>query len=794
MRISTDWLADFVAGAPPPEELAQELTMRGLEVDSVERAGPELPGVVVGRIDRFERMPGTSLSLCSVATGAGKGGSQIVCGAPNLSAGMMVAVARPGSVVGGQKIGPRKIAGELSEGMICSEHELGLGDDADGVIRLDPAAKVGRALEEELALDAKVLEVAVTPNRGDCLSALGIAREVSAIRGKLKKLKLGFAPASKERRDMKILKSAAAACPLYGSVVVRGIAPGASSPRWMQERLRRCGLRPISAAVDVTNYVMLAIGQPLHAFDLDRLRGGIRVRFARKGEKLLLLDGQEAELDARTLVIADEKRAVALGGVMGGMESSVTAETTNVLLEGAHFSPEVVRGKTRAYNLSSEAAFRFERGVDFEAPRKALAMAAALLTSTCGGDAGPVSVARAGSLPKRKAVVADTRIFPGLLGIDRSAKDAVKALRKLGFDASERGGKVRATPPPHRFDVSLPEDLAEEVARERGYDRIPSTLPDAAGRMLPPGAEASRVFRIKRKLADCGYSEVVTYSFVPESWETGLHGNGSPLRLSNPISDEATVMRSSLIGGLVARARHNHRRRQERLQIFEVGKCFPSAEAVGGEQPTRVAGLCYGLFAPASWGGDGREFDFFDARGDAEALLPGGATFEPCDSHPALHPGKCARILAGGEVVGHVGALHPRHTKGRGLPSSIHLFELAVDSVIESHSAKVAVGRLSKLPMVHRDLSMVVKEEIPAGVVLDAARRMEEKASVRSIELFDNYPGAEGEGRGLKRLGFRMAMQGEDANLEEREIAALVGELESLLGSEFGAKKAASGS
>ena len=795
MRVSTDWLEEFVTRLPAAGELAEQLTMRGFEVDSVERAGPELQKVIVGKVAGCSAIPGTSLRKCSVKAGGDRGTLSIICGAPNVAAGKIVAVALPGARLRGQEIREREIRGVHSEGMICSEYELGLGGDQDEIMLLDARTRIGQSLEKALKLDAEVLDVAVTPNRGDCLSVLGIAREICAFGGgRLRKDRLK--PENGRRIDesygVQIEAEAAEACPIYRCAVVRSVhGPASPSPLRIRERLRRCGVRPIGLVVDITNYVMLAYGQPLHAFDLNRLEGEIRVRFARKGERLLLLDGQDVSLEPSTLVIADEKRPVALGGVMGGMESGVSGDTTDILLEGAFFSPQVVRGRTRMYNLSSEAAFRFERGVDFRLSKNALRKAVQLLAKEAGDClSGPVTQAKGGEPPRRDPILVPDGMFRRFLGIDTTPGSAVRTLKRFGFKAAATKSKVTATPPSYRFDVSIPEDLAEEIARDHGYSRIEATSPYSQGGMLPPESEAGLGLRIKRALAAMGYSEVVTYAFVPEKWESAYHANPKPIRLSNPITDEATVMRSSLIGGLLDRAEHNHRHKQERLQIFEAGRCFPSEEAIEGRQPVRIAGLCYGSIVPLSWDGKAREFDYFDVRANVESLLPlGRVSFECWEEHPAFHPKQCTRVKVDGKQTGIAGALHPRLAQEFEIPPSTYLFELDMDFVVESVRGCVAVATISKLPLVRRDLSVAVPASHSAGDVLIEGRKLEEKEEVRKVELFDKYQPVDGS----VRLGLRITMQGIGSNLEEREIGAIVNELESRLAKRFGARKLAAG-
>ncbi len=791
MKIASDWLEELVTPLPAADELAEILTMRGLEIESVEPAGPDLKGILVGKVVSCEMVRDTSLRKCRVDVGERLGCLDIVCGAHNVKKGMKVAVAPSGTPIGAVEIQTREIEGVRSEGMICSEQELGLGSDHSGILVLDRKMREGAQVRQALRLDASVLDVAITPNRGDCLSVLGTAREIKAgTGGRLKKIKTNFNPALDEKFSASISDDAAWACPLYGCVAIRGVSRADSpSPLWLRERLRRCGIRPISASVDITNYVMMTCGQPLHAFDLCKINGGIHVRFPVKGESLLLLDGKHVQLEKGTLVIADEKAPVALGGVMGGMDSGVGPGTSDILLEGAFFLPEAVRGKTRIYNLNSEAAFRFERGVDFTLPPIALNLAARMITSICGGKAGPVSITRKGALPSRPPIRMNVGMFERHLGLARSISEVRKTLKKMDFLVEAEGKTLTVTPPSHRFDITIGEDLVEEVARDYGYDNIPVTMPRAEGHMLSPDKFRSGSFRLKRRLAEMGYHEVVTYAFVSEEWESSLHGNSDPVRLSNPISDEATVMRSSLLGGLVDRARHNHSHRQLRLQIFEVGRCFPSQDAIAGEQPEKIAGLCYGSRFPDQWAVPSRESDFYDVKADVENLLPANAEFRECTGHPAMHPGKCAEVVVKNHVIGHVGSLHPRLVQRFELPESTHVFEFPARSAMEQHGRRIKVERVSKLPLVYRDLSVAVKPDVPAGEILRQAKSLEKRDEVRFVELFDSYVPKEDSGNRFKRLGIRIYLQGVDRTLAEPEIVSIMEEMEELLLRTVGAKK-----
>ncbi len=635
----------------------------------------------------------------------------------------------------------------------------------------------------ELDRDDWIFTTKPTPNRGDCLSLSGIAREVAAVTGtpltpaEIKVVRAGITD------RLSVTLEAPQACPRYCGRIVRGVDANAATPEWMARRLAASGIRPVSALVDITNYVMLELGQPLHAFDAAKLDGGIRVRHARAGEKLTLLNGEARALDTGFLVIADESKAVALAGIMGGLDTSVTEATRDVFLESAFFSPEAIAGKTRVLNFASDSSYRFERGVDFSATLAGLERATQLAIEICGGTAGPVTEARA-ALPARDPVRLRLARVERLLGVKLDGIQVGDILRRLRFEFSVAEGEFRVTPPSHRFDISIEEDLIEELARIHGYDRIPATLPAAAPTMLPLPEGKREVAAIRRLLAARDYQEIVSYSFVDAAWEADFAGNTAPVALANPIASQMGVMRSTLAGGLVACLVQNLSRKQARARLFEVGRCFMTEASGGYRQPVRIGGISYGDARHEQWGLKGRPGDFFDIKSDVEAVLaPLSGEFHPAE-HPALHPGKSARILIGGAPAGWLGELHPRWQRKYDLPLAPVLFELDYDAIGER--GLPAYQEVSKFPPVRRDIAAVIDERIGYREILESLRR-QQPAIVVEIGLFDIYRGT-GVEEGKKSLAFRVLLQDTRKTLTDAEIESAVSQLRRVLQQQFNAK------
>ncbi|HEX7375155.1 MAG TPA: phenylalanine--tRNA ligase subunit beta, partial [Steroidobacteraceae bacterium] len=661
MRISVNWLKEWLASVPAPRELAERLTMAGLEVEGIEAAAPPLPGIVVGEIVEREKHPNAdTLSVCRVNTGSEI--VQIVCGAPNARAGLKAPLATLGAKLpGGLEIKKARLRGVESFGMLCSARELGLAEDSHGLLELPAELTTGESLVTALQLDDTLLEINLTPNRGDCMSIRGIAREAATLTGAaLHELQIEpVAAASSETFPVELTPGAG--CPRFASRVIRGLERGARSPGWMQERLRRAGLRPISAAVDVTNYVMLELGQPMHAYDLREIDRAIVVRRARAGEPLKLLDGREIVLDESILVIADRSKPIGMAGVMGGDHSGIGDDTTDVLLEVAYFDPATIAGRGRRFGLVTDASQRFERGVDPSLQERALERATRLLCACAGGMPGPAQLAELSSeLPVRAAVTLRPERARALIGAQISDAAIAKILAGLGMQVAADGATWRVIPPSWRFDVAIEEDLVEEIARVHGFNQIPEAIQPARKGM--PALTETRVASDTAAdiLVQRGYHEAITYSFVEPGVQALFFPGEDALTLANPISAELAAMRLSLWPGLAGALAANQRRQQSRVRLFEAGRKFVTIAGELREVET-VAGIAGGPSQPEQWGSSKDGVDFFDVKSDVEALLratgdDGSFRFVP-DQHPALHPGQTARIVRDGAPVGWIGRL-----------------------------------------------------------------------------------------------------------------------------------------
>ncbi len=789
MQFSEHWLREFVDPPLTSAELAHSLTMAGLEVEALENVAPAFGGVVVAQVLGVDKHPDADkLKLCRVDAGQGET-LQIVCGAPNVAAGMKVPCALVGAELPGIRIKAAKVRGVESFGMLCSARELGLSEDHSGLMALPAGAPVGEDIRTYLALDDKLFTLKLTPNRADCLSLKGVAREVGALTGAPVTLPSVREVAVTSDRRREVILDAPDACPRYCGRVVSGIDAKASTPDWMKRGLERSGVRSISAVVDITNYVMLELGQPLHAFDNARLAGAVHVRYPTEGEKLLLLNEQTVEPAAGTALIADEKRALALAGIMGGEESGISDATTELFLESAFFAPVAVAGKARALGFSSDASYRFERGVDFAATREALERATQLVQDICGGQAGPVTEAiDRGHLPKRNAVRLRVSRAEKILGISLGAEVAARLFKGLDFTFTHEGDIFTVTPPSHRFDIAIEEDLVEELARLHGYDNIPARRPQGSLAILPLNEQVRSVWRLRRLLASRDYQEVVNYSFVDACWEQDFCANADPVVLANPIASQMGVMRSSLIGGLVANLVTNLNRRVERVRVFEVGRCFlrdARGDLIAGfMQPERITALAAGPAAPEQWGSATRRVDFFDVKADVETLLaPLQAQFERID-HPALHPGRAATVSVKGEVIGLVGELHPRWVQKYELGAPPVVFELDIDAVLEQPLPNYQ--GVSRFPAVVRDLALVVGQEQPAQPLLEGLIAAA-PAFVREVVLFDVYQG-KGVDPGKKSLAFRVVMQDTEKTLADGEVDAAMVKLIETAAEKFAAK------
>lgn len=770
MKFSERWLRSFVDPKLSSEALADLLTMAGHEVEARDPAAPEFSGVIVGLITSVAPHPNASrLNVCEVDIGTET--LSIVCGAPNARAGMKVPCAVVGAALPGMSIGQAMMRGVESQGMLCSARELGISDDQDGLLALDAAATVGAPLRAWLDLDDKLFTLKLTPNRGDCLSLRGLAREIGALTSAPVSLPdiARVTPLISDRRD--IVLDADAACPRYCGRVICGIDTQARTPDWMVRRLVRSGLRPISPVVDVTNYVMLELGQPLHAFDHDTLSGNIHVRFAEPGEQFELLNGSQIKLIDTHLVIADEARPVALAGVMGGQASSVGTQTKNVFLESAYFAPEVIAKTARGLEIASDAAHRYERGVDFELAGVAIERATQLLIDICGGRAGEVSES-VGTLPARPAVTFRPARAGRVLGVDVAREEIWGMFERLGCRVEEAVDHWHVTPPSYRFDMSIEEDLIEEVARIHGYDDIAATLPRASIPMRAMTESAFSVYELKRLLAAREYFEVVSMSFVDRGLEADFAGEREYVVLANPIASQMSVMRSTLIGSLVENLQFNVARKQDRVRLFEVAACYCKGPT-GFVQEERVAGIALGSAYTEQWGLKSRAVDYFDVRADVEAILGTvRATFSPSD-HPAFHPGRSATVRVGDGVIGWIGALHPRLVQKYELPSAAVAFELRTAPILKR--AVSTYESVSRFPPVRRDLSLVAPDSESAESLRDAIAGAGGPL-VTDVVLFDVYRGI-GLPDGKKSLAFRVLLQDTEKTLTDVDVEALIREI-----------------
>ncbi len=775
MKISEQWLRELLPVDDPVDALAERLTMAGLEVDSVTPAAPPFEGVVVAEIVTCEPHPQADrLQVCSVEAGSGR--LQIVCGAPNARPGLKAPLATVGAVLPGDfRVDKAKLRGVESLGMLCSVKELGLADDAAGLMELPSDAPVGADLRDYLGLDDQVIEVDLTPNRSDCLGMTGIAREISALTGKPVTASEPDTVAAACDDTVRIQLDAPHACPRYAGRVVRDVDVAAPTPLWMRERLRRAGIRSLGPVVDVTNYVMIELGQPMHAFDLDRVEGGIHVRMARDGESIELLNDETVSLDPDTLVIADASRPLAMAGIMGGAASAVSSDTRDILLESAFFSPLAIAGRARSHGLHTDSSHRFERGVDPQGQVRAIERATALLIAIAGGVPGPVAEAAENEhLPVERRVGLRPERIEHLLGVSIPFAEARGILERLGMRVSgSDGGPWNVMVPAFRFDIGIEVDLIEELARVWGYDRIPLRHPATPVRVTPQSETRVSLARVRQALVDRGYQEAVTYSFVDPRLQELLDPEQEPLSLANPISSDLSVMRSSLWPGLVAALIHNRNRQHERLRLFETGLRFRGALDTL-EQTPMLGAVITGDAAPEQWGEQRRQADFFDIKGDLEALLVLGGSPQRfrfrADRHPALHPGQSACIVRDGRDVGWIGAMHPAVQQALDLDQRVFLFELELAAV---QAADIPAFRpLSRFPSIRRDLALVVDESVDYDAVA-ACIRSAAGDLLQDLVLFDVYQGRNlGEGR--RSLGIGLILQDFSRTLTDSDVESLV--------------------
>jgi len=782
MKFSELWLRTLVNPALDSAALSHLLTMAGLEVEALDPVAADFSGVVVGQVLSVAPHPDADrLRVCQVEAGIGNP-LQIVCGAPNVAEGVRVPCALIGASLPGFEIRKAKLRGIESQGMLCSARELGLTEEADGLLLLPDDAPVGKNIRDYLHLDDKLYTLKLTPNRSDCLSVVGVAREVAALTGSPLSLPQIVPAAVTGSLARRVEVTAKQGCPRYCGRVISQLNRAARTPAWMIERLSRSGLRSISPVVDITNYVLLELGQPLHAFDLGKLAGDIQVRMAVPGETLTLLNDQHATMEADMLVIADDNGVQALAGIMGGAATAVDENTSDIFLEAAYFNPDSIAGRARRLGLSTDSSHRFERGVDYAATRNALERATALILEICGGAAGAITDV-SGDLPQRAPVMLRSARASKVLGVTLSDAQVEELLGRLSLNFQREGAVYRVTPPSYRFDLNIEEDLIEELARLYGYDNIVAQAPVARLSMLPQPEHQRGVDALRTLLTARDYQEVITYSFVDAAWEADFAPGAQPVTLKNPIASQMGVMRSTLLGGLMDVLRNNLNRRQDRVRIFESGRCYlPAVE--GFDQPQRLAGLVYGNAMPEQWGSAARNVDFFDVKADIEALCwPQRARFEKA-VHPALHPGQCAEIWLDDVHAGWMGSLHPRLAQQYDLATAPVLFELSLQALLGRMLPKH--GEISRFQSARRDLAVIVDESIPVQALIDAmnAARVE---GIAEIALFDVYRG-KGIDSDKKSLAFRVLLQDTQKTFTDTEVDAVMANFTDLLKQKFNAQ------
>jgi phenylalanyl-tRNA synthetase beta chain len=779
MQFSENWLRTFVNPNLNSDELSHALTMAGLEVEDSQPAGAMFTHVVIGEIVEANKHPDADrLQVCKVNTGNTV--LQIVCGASNARVGLKAPCALVGAALPGIVIKEAKVRGVESFGMMCSAKELGLATEASGLLELPTHATVGQDIREYLSLNDHLLTLKLTPNRADCLSILGIARDVAAITGASLNVPKIKSTEITSQCTMAVLVNAPQACPAYFGRAIEGVNAQAKTPDWMLRNLERSGIRSISAIVDITNYVLLELGQPLHAFDLAKLGDHIEVRFAKAGEALALLNDTGVKLKADDLVIASKGEAIALAGIMGGAPTSVSDATTNIFLESAFFTPDIIAGKPRRLGLSTDSSYRFERGVDFGNTLSALERATALILEICGGQAGSVTQAVT-ILPARNTVNLRYARLLSVLGIDIPQATVGVLLKQLGFEYTETINGFSVQAPSYRFDIAREEDLIEEIARLHGYDKIPAIKPIANLSMLDALESAWNKASVAGVLQSQGYQEVVTYSFVDASWERDLMGNENPILLKNPIASNLSVMRSGLWGGLLDALTYNLNRKQERAMLFEIGASYFSGQEAYREE-MRVSGLCHGTFQPEQWADKSRDVDFYDVKATVNALTHGQAEYRQ-EEHPALHPGQSARVYLRGKAIGWLGKLHPKWQQQYALTKNTILFELTLDDLLKTDVP--TYQEVSKFLPVRRDIAVVVDADLPVQTIVNAVHAAKINL-LQELQLFDVYQG-KGVAENKKSLAFLVLMQDTHKTLLDTEVDAVIAELLNLLEKNFGA-------
>ncbi len=792
MLVSESWLREWVSTEACSEALSERLTLAGLEVESVDTAGPDLdPRIVVGEVTAVTGHPDASqLQVCAVDAGE-RSIHSIVCGAKNIRAGLKTAVALPGAVLPrSNAVTARTIRGVQSEGMICSGEELGLEESSEGILELDEGAPLGAAIGDYLDLRDHRFQLELTPNRGDCLGILGVAREVATLMGGT--LVPGTVPENRltSRVALEVVLEAPAGCPRYVGRAITGIDVSAKTPDWMVERLRRSGMRSINVVVDVTNYVMHELGQPMHGFDFSKIVGGIQVRMAKKGETLTLLDGNTVTLEPENLVIADHHNAIALAGIMGGENTAISSDTQDIYLEAAYFSPSAILGRARRFGMQTDASHRFERGVDSQLQLQAIEQATALVIRIAGGHAGPISHAvEKSALPRAPRIKFEESEIQRILGIRVPSATTAAILADLGMQATRTDVGWNVVPPSWRHDIQASHDLVEEVGRCHGFDQILPRAPTAEPQVGAHRENRISLDEIKQGMVYLGFHEVITYSFVEPESQQQLLGRGNAIPLQNPIADNMSVMRQSLWPGLLDALKTNLNRQEERVRLFETGQVFLGEEEPGRCTETGKLGiiLC-GNQQPRQWGEEAVECDFFDLKGCLESIFTltgqsGKFEFHP-STNPAMHPEQCASIVFRNQEIGHLGKLHPVHQRDHDIERAVYLAEFELSAL---RGANLPVfAEISKFPSVHRDLSVMVDEDIPVQSILQQIRAVA-GPHLRKLELFDIYRGCNVK-KNKKSLAFSLTFQSESSNLTSLEMETEIKNIIQVLNEAFGAE------
>ena len=779
MQFSENWLRSYVNTSLDSDALNHVMIMAGLDVDESHPLGVSFSHVVVGEIVSIKKHPDADrLQVCDVNIGDKT--LQIVCGASNARQGIKVACALVGAKLPSIDIKEAKVRGVESFGMLCSLKELGLAEEAEGILELSHDLINGTDLRIALDLNDQITTLKLTPNRSDCLSLWGVAREVAAIsQSSLSPITYEVNPI-KQSEKKNIVVEEKSACPRYCGRIIKNVDNTKTLPDWMVSRLERSNIKSISPIVDITNYVLLEIGQPLHAFDHDKLQDDVVVRFAKPEEPIHLLNDTKIKLSKKDLVIADNSGAIAFAGVMGGLSSSVTEASRNIFLESAFFDPIVIAGKARAYNLSTDSSYRFERGVDFSNTRHALERATSLIIEYCGGEAGEISEVL-NALPKRNEIHLRLKKLNAILGIEVPSQDVEQIFHQLGFEVNKTIEGFKVTPPSYRFDIAIEEDLIEEVVRLYGYDKIPSHHPVSHQAMLPASGACQR--DLKEALTSRGFYEVVTYSFIEDEIEKALHGNLNPIQLQNPIASQMSTMRSSLWGSHLEVLTYNLNRQVSRLNIFEISQTFQGAKKDFIETEV-ISGLSYGSFLPEQWADKIREIDFYDMKAHVEALTSKSLTFKRSDKTPlALHPGQSAEVFLDGQSIGWVGKLHPKWQQHFSLPKAPFIFELKIEKLLEDKAFKYE--DISKFLPVRRDIAIVVDESVEVDSILDAVFKAK-IPFLNRMALFDLYQG-KGIAENKKSVAFLILMQDTSKTLVDSEADSSVSKIVELLEKQFGA-------